>query len=364
MRIDSLTIEQLRLFDRVVLEPGEGINLLAGDNGAGKTSVLEAIHVLSCGRSFRGSVRDALIRRGDTELRVFAELFSETDQRPVRLGLSRSLRGWNARLDGAPLDLLSRLFQELAVVCFEPGSHALVSGGSEHRRRFIDWALFHVEPSFLMPWRRYQRALKQRNALLKQQADSTALAPWEQELAQQGATLGRMRADWLDAFQPRLAEMAQRFAPELGEVNVKYLPGWSGETDAAALAEVLAGARARDLALGHTTAGPHRADWSIGFTHAPLREMFSRGQEKLIVLACLLAQATSFADTRGQWPVLLLDDLPSELDATHLAATLDWLASIPAQAFITGTARIQLPAQPLRETRMFHVEQGRIGRLL
>src|SRR5690606_8326695 len=130
MRIDSLTIEQLRLFDRVVLEPGAGINLLVGDNGAGKTSVLEAIHVLSSGRSFRGSVRDALIRRGGTELRVFAQLHSESDLRPVRLGLSRSLRGWSARLDGQPVGLLSRLFQELAVVCFEPGSHALVSGGS------------------------------------------------------------------------------------------------------------------------------------------------------------------------------------------------------------------------------------------
>lgn len=364
MRIDSLTIEQLRLFDRVVLEPGEGINLLVGDNGAGKTSVLEAVHVLSCGRSFRGSVRDALIRRGDAELRVFAELFSETDRRPVRLGLSRSLRGWNARLDGAPVELLSRLFQELAVVCFEPGSHALVSGGSEHRRRFIDWALFHVEPSFLVPWRRYQRALKQRNALLKQQADAAALAPWEQELAQYGATLGRMRADWLDGFQPVLADMAQRFLPELGEVCVKYLPGWSGEGDAASLGEALAGSRPRDLALGHTTAGPHRADWSIGFAQAPMREMFSRGQEKLVVLACLLAQAAAFATARGQWPVLLLDDLPSELDAHHLAATLDWLAGMPAQAFITGTSRLILPAPSLRETRMFHVEQGRIGRLL
>ena len=131
MLIHALTIEQLRLFDRVVLEPGQGINLLVGDNGAGKTSVLEAIHVLSSGRSFRGSIRDALIRRGDTELRVFGEIFSETDQRQVRLGLWRSLGGWNARLDGARVDLLSRLFQELAVVCFEPGSHALVSGGSE-----------------------------------------------------------------------------------------------------------------------------------------------------------------------------------------------------------------------------------------
>lgn len=365
MRIETLTIEQLRLFDRVVLEPGEGINFLVGGNGAGKTSVLEAIHVLSCGRSFRGSVRDALIRRGDAELRVFAQLLSEADQRPVRLGLSRSLRGWSARLDGAPVELLSRLFQELAVVCFEPGSHALISGGSEHRRRFIDWALFHVEPSFLMPWRRYQRALKQRNALLKQQAGTETLLPWEQELATHGALLGQMRADWLTGFQLDLAGMVERFLPELGEVSLRYVPGWNGEGDTTtALADALAQSRPRDAMLGHTTTGPHRADWSIAFTHAPQREMFSRGQEKLVVLACLLAQAGAFARLRGQWPILLLDDLSSELDAAHLRATLNWLAETPAQVFITGTAPPALPTAPLRQTRMFHVEQGVIGPLL
>mgnify|MGYP002353490999 CR=1 FL=1 len=116
--------------------------------------------------------------------------------------------------------------------------------------------------------------------------------------------------------------------------------------------------------LGHTSIGPHRADWTIGFMQAPVREMFSRGQEKLVVLACLLAQAAAFASVRGQWPVLLLDDLPSELDTGHLAATLDWLAAIPVQAFITGTAPLTLPASSPRETRVFHVEQGQIGRLL
>ena len=364
MRIDSLTIEQLRLFDRVVLEPGNGINLLVGDNGAGKTSVLEAIHLLSSGRSFRGGVRDALIRQGDSELRVFARLHSEADDRAVRLGLSRSLRGWNARLDGEPVELLSRLFQELAVVCFEPGSHALVSGGSEQRRRFVDWALFHVEPGFLSTWRHYQRALKQRNALLKREVAPQALDPWENELARHGAALGALRAGWIESFLPWLSDMSARFLPELGAVRLRYLPGWTGGEDAAALADALHAARPRDLALGHTSVGPHRADWSIGFEALPVREMFSRGQEKLVVLAALLAQASGFARLRGQWPILLLDDLSSELDERHLASTLEWLGQTPAQVFVTGTRTVPIPPAALRETRMFHVEQGRIAPLL
>lgn len=365
MRICNLKIEQLRVFDHAHLEPASGINLITGANGAGKTTVLEAIHLLSSGRSFRGSVRDALIRQGQSELSVFAALISEDNERPVRLGLSRSLRGWSARLDGEPVELLSRLFQELAVVCFEPDSHALVSGGSEHRRRFIDWALFHVEHGFLPVWRRYQRALKQRNALLKQSGNGpVGLDSWEQELARQGAELTRQRQQWFESFRPLLVESLGRFLPELGELRLRYLPGWSGDADEEGLAAALTSARSRDLLLGHTTVGPHRADWSIGFERAPAREMFSRGQEKLVVLAALLAQALGFSHARGQWPVLLLDDLASELDAQHLAQTLEYLAQVPAQVFVTGTSVIPLPPDTLRPSAVFHVEHAAVAPLL
>lgn len=366
MRIDRLTIEQLRLFDHVVLEPVAGINLLVGENGAGKTTILEAIHMLSNGRSFRGGVRDALIRKGSREVQLFTELISESKsgERTVRLGLSRSLSRWSARIDGAAVEQLSRLFQQLAVVCFEPGSHALVSGSSEHRRRFTDWALFHVEPSFIDTWRRYQRALKQRNALLKQNGDPASLATWELELAQHGATLHRLREHWLSGFTPVLTDVMAQFLPELGELRLVYQSGWAGEGGSDSLRDALQASRPRDLALGHTTTGPHRADWTLGFAELPVREMFSRGQEKLVVLACLLAQARSFAHSRGQWPVLLLDDLPSELDARHLGVTLRWLANVPAQSFLTGTAAVALPTKTVRQAKVFHVEQGRIAPLL
>lgn len=364
MRIEALTIEQLRLFDRIELHPAAGINVLIGDNGAGKTSILEAIHVLSSGRSFRGSVRDALIRHGESELRVFAQLDAERESRKVRLGLARGPRRWEARVDGQPVTRLSRLFHELAVVCFEPNSHALVSGSSENRRRFVDWALFHVEPSFIEPWRRYQRALRQRNALLKQVATDAQLEPWDMELAQHGVSVERLRGQWLEAFRPTLAAMSLRFLPELGAPRLLFQASGSSDADAASLHEALRNTRARDRALGHTTVGPHRSDWSIGFEQLRHREMFSRGQEKLVVLACLLAQAESFAASRGQWPVLLLDDLPSELDATHLAATLAWLARVPAQAFVSMTAAQTMPTRCCRASGVFHVEQGRLRPLV
>ncbi len=366
MRIASLQIENLRIFEHARIEPAAGINLLVGGNGAGKTTVLEAIALLSSGRSFRGGVRDALIRRGQSELRIYGELLVEPEERRTGVGLSRSLRGWAARIDGQPVETLTRLFLELAVLCFEPGSHALISGGSEHRRRYLDWALFHVEPGFIPVWRRYQRALRQRNALLKQEKPSETIEAWEAELADQGAQLTRFRERWTHRLQPGLNAMLERFIPELGPVSVRHSPGWS-RSDVAeedSLRQSLRVARARDQLLGHTTSGPHRADWSLSFVPAPVREMLSRGQEKLVVLSLLLAQAEAFAAVRGQWPVLVLDDLPSELDPVHLAKTLDWLGEVPAQSFISSTVAPALAQVSTRPSGRFHVEQGQIGALL
>ncbi len=365
MHIRLLRIHHLRIISRADLEPATGINLLVGDNGAGKTSVLEAIHLLASGRSFRSGARDALPSRGETELQVFCERVLEESGTVSRLGLARGSRGWSARLDGETLDTLTELFRELAVVCYEPGSHALISGGAEQRRRFVDWALFHVEPSFLPTWRRYQRALRQRNALLKRGAGSDEFLPWEAEMAESGVAITTMREHWLAGFSPVLKTLAERFLPELGEPRLRFQAGWPGTGPTPeSLADALASARGRDQILGHSTVGPHRADWTPVFENAPTREMLSRGQEKLVVLCCLLAQAQEYARFRGHWPLLLFDDLASELDARHHEVVLDWFAQCPAQIFITGTSAPDPQRFTGRPVRVFHVEQGAIRPLV
>lgn len=359
MWIERLNIEQLRLFERVELELGPGLNLLIGANGAGKTSVLEAVHILASGRSFRGGIRDGLIRRGESALRVYAEVHPDVERPVRRLGMQRGIRDWTARIDGQPATLLSDLYRELAVVCFEPGSHALIAGGSDNRRRFLDWALFHVEHDFLTDWRNYQRALKQRNALLKLSSlDHAQLDAWEADMAQAGERLTAHRRSYLARFEPVLLDMAQRFLPEAGQLALKFQPGW-GDLP---LVDALLNARGRDLAFGHTTVGPHRADWDVRYEHLPARETFSRGQEKLTVLACVLAQAELFAADRGNWPVVLLDDLASELDSTHLQLTLDQLGRSGAQVLVTGTGPLPNTAVEFHPTAMFHVEHGRVLR--
>lgn len=357
MRLTRLEVRDLRNLADVSLQPGPGVNLLLGPNGAGKTSLLEGLHLLAYGRSFRGRVRDGLVRTGQEAVSVFAEWLADDGQTVRRAGLSHSGGKWEGRIDGAVVQHLGELCAAFMVVTFEPGSHALVSGGGEPRRRFVDWGLFHVEQGFLPVWRRYTRALKQRNALLKSGAGAGQLSAWEQELAVSGEELSRRRALYLQRLQERLAPVASALAPSLGSMALEFEPGW--RQSSLSLADALALARERDQAFGHTSVGPHRADWMLRLSEKSPGEALSRGQAKLAALSCLFAQATDCAVERRDWPVIALDDLASELDAEHRARVLAFLAGTPAQAFITGTDMV---AGQVTGT-VFHVEQGRFSKV-
>lgn len=360
MKFESLRIAGLRCLDGVALTPSAGINVFTGPNGAGKTSVLEAAYLLSHGRSFRAGSRDVLLQRGAAALSVFAEVRSG-DGRTRRLGLGRESGRWQARVDGDTAASLGSLVQECAVVCFEPGSHDLIAGASDERRRFLDWGLFHVEHAFVNQWRRYQRALKQRNSLLRTGGpiDPSWIEPWETELAATGEAISGFRKGYLDRLIPHIQSFMEKVLPELGQFTLKYKPGWDEVAD---LITTLGDRRQRDLARGHTTVGPHRADFTVAFEHAPLREHLSRGQEKLCALACLLGQAALHAEIKGEWPVVCLDDLASELDRTHQEWVVAQLLGRDVQVFVTGT---EIPSALIDQpVTMFHVEQGKVSALL
>lgn len=359
VRLEQLRVRGLRCLGNVGVALDPALNVFTGANGAGKTSVLEAVFLLSHARSFRSGAKEALLQRGASQLSIFAEL-RHADGRAGRVGLGRDGVRWEARLDGANV-AIGQLVRECAVVCFEPGSHALIAGAAEERRRYLDWGVFHVEHEFLAGWRRYQRALKQRNSLLRSATpgDDDLFTPWEIELAQSAQQIDQQRGAYLDLLKPKLLASIGGLLPELGALELRYRRGWPEEQD---LARQLREQRGRDLARGHTTLGAHRADWSIAFEHAPLREHLSRGQEKLTALACMLAQAELYAEHCGEWPIVCLDDLASELDQAHQAAVVAQLAAARAQVLLTGTELPQalqgLPA------RVFHVEQGELTRLL
>lgn len=378
MYVTRLDIQNFRRFEQIRLQPEPGLNVIIGDNGAGKTSVLEALHLMAYGRSFRGRVRDGLIRSGESAIEVFVEwrdraptaaddaaalppVGAGSFARSRKAGLRHSGHTWEGRLDGGPVGHLGELCAALAVVTFEPGSHALIVGAGEVRRRYLDWGLFHVEPDFLSLWRRYSRALKQRNALLKVRATEAQLDAWEYELAETGEPLGRYREHYLEALQPGFSRLTGELASTLGDARFIYMPGW--RRDELSLADALLLARPRDLQAGFTSVGPHRADWRTELSAIPGREALSRGQAKLAALTSLLAQAEHHATARGEWPALCFDDLASELDRRHQRMLLKWIGATGAQVFVTGT---ELPPG-LEELgvpfALFHVEHGCLARV-
>ena len=181
MWVHTLRVTDLRRFESAEVVFGPGLNFILGPNGAGKTTLLEALFLLSYGRSFRKGSRDSLLRLGAERYTVHARL-QRADGSTTRVGLERHGARWTARADEQDLPRLSDLYARCAVCCFEPGSHELIGGGGEGRRAYLDWGVFHVEPGFLPLWRRCQRALEQRAALLRTPAAAAEFAPWHEEL--------------------------------------------------------------------------------------------------------------------------------------------------------------------------------------
>jgi DNA replication and repair protein RecF len=360
MYLEQLRVDKVRVLSEIDLELGAGINFFGGANGAGKTSVLEAIYLLSGGRSFRSANADSLVCNGKSELSVFGRLRCLSG-RVRHIGLLRSGGRWTAQLDGERLAGVGELLRVCAVVCFEPGSDSLVGGGSELRRRFLDWGVFHVEQRFVQVWRELQKALRQRNAHLRGGGDDSGLLAWDEEFASRCILMAEMRERYVDLFRPTVVRVLGQWLPELGPASLSVKRGWDENKS---VRDVLKDRRLRDRALGYTTAGAHRADFALSFEGLVQHDQLSRGQEKLCALACVLAQAEVYAMRSGEWPIVCVDELASELDAEHQVRLLRSLVGCAAQVIVTGTEVPNSIASCKEDIRMFHVEQGLARQML
>jgi DNA replication and repair protein RecF len=356
MQVRTLRVADLRSVAQAELQLGPRVNVILGPNGAGKTSLIEALYLMSRGRSFRTRRAEVLSRRGSPGFSIFAEVNVAGAQH--RLGVGHSQGAWQVRIDEVDAPRLSSLFEWCAACCFEPGSHDLLTGAREDRRAFVDWGVFHMEPRYAVWWRRYQRALRQRNAALKAEASDTEIDAWDQELAEAGEPLSSSRLQYLESFTPAWVGAARAWLPELGTGALVVDRGWQ---EGRGLAEVLAESRAIDRRRLVTTRGPHRFDWLPTFEAAPDVTHLSRGQAKLTALAAVLAQAGVFEGQRGESAVLLLDDLPSELDEAHQSRLLETVLATGQQAIITATHPSQAMQSATAEAMMFHVEHGRVS---
>ena len=357
MSLDSLGIEDFRCIERAELPLHVRCNLVSGENASGKTSLLEAIFVLGRGRSFRTARAETLIRNGTTAFQLTARVRNEATVRPLGVRFSRD--GIEARFGGRPVGGLAELATILPTQAIDPEVHRLIEGGPQERRRFLDWGVFHVEPIFVEHWRRYQRALKQRNAALRSGAPPAVVRAWDPELIEAGLVVADFRGRYLTALGPHVAAVAERLLGQSMEIGL--LQGWSVERS---LDEAVAASWERDRERGLTHAGPHRADLSVRFAGAPARDRISRGQQKLAASALLLGQLRCDAELGSRVAALLVDDPAAELDSGNLERLLAEVIDLPAQLFVTALDPSNAALAGLPEGHRFHVEHGVVTRLI
>lgn len=360
--LSDLRLTNFRNYQEARFEPASGLNVILGDNGSGKTSLLEAIYFIgSGGRSFRGGRLSRLVRDGALTATLFAEV--EQDGARHKLGIRRALSGIESlKLNGATPSALSDVAALLPVLALHPQSVELVFGASALRRRFLDWGMFHVEHSFLSQWKEANSALRQRNALLRSgKVVDRELRYWDQKLAASSASIEQLRRVHLKSLKAQWLAILTLLAPRFkGGITLQ-----SGLRSGESYLEALKRTREEDLRRGFTHAGFHRADLKITMNDVVARDRVSRGQAKILAYALVLAQLPMIASV-GKVCTLLVDDLGSELDEEHRATLLTYLASGTQQTLITALDRGLSPAlfeNTDAEPRMFHVEHGRIQRI-
>jgi DNA replication and repair protein RecF len=348
--LTAIDIENFRCIRAAHLALDPQATGIVGENGSGKTSLLEAIYLLAHGRSFRANQREKLLPPQADFLRIVGRI--HTARGELVAGIEYGEQGTRANLAGQGISGIAEIAEILPVQVIDPGVHRLIEEGSARRRRLLDWGVFHVKHEFLGVWRRYQRALQQRNAVLRSNGDEQLLAAWEAELSTAGHRVDSLRSEYAAQLLPHFVEVAEQLLGAQG-ARFSYRRGWAAEHD---LAAQLIDSRPRDQRLRTTTVGAHRADVAFVFEGAPARDRVSRGQQKLLAAAFILGQL-AFQAAQGAPPAcLMLDDPAAELDVDNLGKLLAAVSKIPAQLVITSVHESGLEGVKLG--RKFHVKQG------
>ena len=353
MRVKSLSINNLRNISSTRIDFDPCLNCFIGDNGAGKTSILEALSVLSKGRSFRSGQISSLIGPERKSFQVVSKIESQSGE-THQLGMERDAEGWTARHNGEDVSQLSELTQLLPHVLLEPNSHTLVSGPPDTRRKYLDWGVFHVKHTYLTLWRRYNRVLRQRNAALRQ-SNKMVVESLDVQFIQLGEQIHVDRENHAESLNSYLKEQFSLFCETLEGITLSYRKGWAGDS----LEEAIQMSAIRDIERGSTGPGPHKADLILTLNGTPAKERLSRGEQKALTAAMIIAQAQMISAT-GETPILMLDDISSELDEVHLGKVLRAGEALGAQILLTGTVLAPAIKHCESSNKVFHVKQGSV----
>lgn len=341
MTLRRLSAHNFRNLKAVDIELSPQLNIFYGDNGSGKTSILEAISTLSLGRSFRSRKFKTMINYDADAYTVFGRvnLNSHEDQPATLLpiGVQRTRQGEVLiKKGGQPCASAAELAEALPIRVMNGHSFSLLEGAPLVRRQFLDWLVFHVEHDFFPVWHNYEKCLKHRNSLLRRgKIDPVLITPWDRELSALASRLDSFRQQAFDRLQPVFSRLLEGFEG-LEQLSLRYYRGWDAEQDFWALLEQT---RARDLELGYTLQGAHRADVRIMAGKTAAVDVLSRGQQKIVVSALLIAQGMVYTEQRQRRCVYLIDDLPAELDEHFRRTLAGWLRAMGGQVFVTGVEK-------------------------
>ena len=358
MPLTRLTLSHLRNLDSVDISPVADLNIFYGDNGSGKTSLLEAIHIICRGTSFRSKSIRPIVQHNQKSITLFTEL-SRNDS-IIPLGMERLANGGGRiRIAGKNTTRLADLLELIPIQFIGPDLQKVLEQGPKPRRNLLDWGVFHVEQNFHPTWNRYNKLLKQRNAALRKSTDKASICCWDHELIKYALQLTELRERYLTAINDSLLSNISSLLDS--DVTYSFNRGWSKDHS---IDEVLISTYESDRKRGYTQYGPQRADLNFFVDGKPVADKFSRGQLKLLVVAFKLAQVEMLNSKRpDQRCIFLMDDLPAELDKNNRSLVLSKLLDCNAQLFVTTTDSDLIDYSSVdsnKDKKMFHVERGLI----
>lgn len=360
MLLEQLSVSHCRIIESAELNLSSQVNLIFGDNGSGKSSILEAVSILSRGRSFRTSRIGDVIRSTEESLLVRA-VCADQDHH-YRIGIQKSKSTTRIRVNQQDIHSQAALSRYLPVTIIHPNSIELITGSPTNRRAFIDWIAFYLFPEFHKIWQNYQRVLKQRNLCLRVSSYLSALPVWTDELIKSQIIIQNYRQRSLEVLKPQLGLLSEQLLKGQ-KLDIELTTGFAQGMDLSPESQkaFYQQKRETDIKSARTLSGAHRAELQVIFNGHLAQQSASRGQLKLIAIAMLLAQSRSIDPDDLRKGIIAIDDLAAELDGENKQSLLTTLRGLQQQLLLTTTQAELIPL--LDSDRLFHVKQGMVSAL-
>lgn len=360
MSVTRLYIKNFRNLSEQVIDFNKELNFLIGDNGSGKSSLLESLFFISHGKSFRTTKSESLVAIDKTNFTINIK-----DSKGNVIGLNKSLNdaAVSIKINGEKKYRLSELAKQIAIQVITPESFKLFFGGAKERRRFLDLGLFHVKHDFQNQWKIFSRLLKQRNACLRNGENNEMLTYWTQEFCEACERVSELREQYVIQLRQELTVWLDVLLPEIcNDIELQYYPGWNQKKT---LSAVLADNIEKEKKQGYSQAGAQKFDFRFLIEKQPLDIKLSRGQQKLFLLALTFAQSKLMKEVTPIKPILLIDDVGAELDDNSRTVLANAIKELKCQVIMTAIDDIALAPMFKNDNnyKMFHVKHGEISEI-